>query len=255
MRETRGDLHGRVVVITGASSGIGAATACAVARAGARPILVARRAAALQDVASRCGVAALCLPGDMTVPDDVQRVALAAVEQAGHVDIWISNVGRGITRRPSELTDADIDSMMLVNVKPALYGVQAMLPHFRSRGEGHFLHVSSVLGRMPSRAGRSAYSAAKHFLNSFTADLRDELRDSDPGIAVSLVSPGIVYTDFGDNALHGGPDSRSLPNGQSAEEVAEVIVDVMRARRADVYTRHGLRDRVLDYFSELTSDP
>ena len=248
-------LHERIVVITGASGGIGAALAVAVSREGAVPVLVARRADALAEVAARCATHAVCLEADVTVRAEVERVAREAVTRAGRVDAWVSNVGRGITRAPTALTDDDLDEMLRVNVKSVLYGAQAILPHFRERGEGHLVHVSSTLGRIPSVVFRSAYSAAKHFLNALTADLRTELGASDPGIAVSLVSPGVVRTAFGANARHGGPDSRTLPNSQSAEEVADVIVDVLRTRRPDVYTRAGARQRVLDYMAALGEDP
>src|SRR5208282_1096698 len=132
--------------------------------------------------------------------------ARTAIERFGHVDVWINNAGRGITRSVSELTDEDLDVMMRDNVKSALYGVQAILPHFRSRGAGQIVNVSSLLGRVPFAPFRSAYSAAKHALNALTACLRMELRASSPGIVVTLVSPGVVATEFGLNALHGGMD-------------------------------------------------
>jgi len=96
---------------------------------------------------------------------------------------------------------------------------------------------------------RSAYSAAKHALNALTANLRMELRSTHPGIHVSSVHPGVVATDFGLSARHGGVDSRTLSFGQSAEEVARVIADVIERPRADVYTRPGARERVAAYYA------
>jgi short-subunit dehydrogenase len=139
--------------------------------------------------------------------------------------------------------------MMLVNVKSVMYGVQAILPHFRQRGAGHIINVSSMLGRAPFAPVRSAYSAAKHALNALTANLRMELRATHPGIHVSTVSPGVVATEFGVNAVHGGLDSRKLPGAQPAEEVAAVIADVIANPRADVYTRPGAREMVAGYFA------
>ena len=216
-------MSSNVVVITGASSGIGAAVAERLARDGMAVALVARR------------------------PEALARF--------GHVDVWINNVGRGISRPATELTDDDIDDMMRVNVKSALYGMQAVLPHFTSRGRGHLINVSSVLGRRPMTPYRSAYNGAKHFLNALTANVRDDLAAAHPGIAVSLVSPGVVRTEFGLRAVHGGPDSRTLPNSQSAEEVAEVIAGVIASRAPDVYTRAGVKQMVLGYLDELTADP
>jgi short-subunit dehydrogenase len=112
-----------------------------------------------------------------------------------------------------------------------------------------------MLGRIPYAAPRSAYVGAKHFLNALTATFREEVQATHPGIQFSLVSPGVVYTNFGLNALHGGPDSCELPDGQAAEEVAEVIADVVDSRAPDVYTRPGLRDRVISYYSSTGADP
>ncbi|HUU33496.1 MAG TPA: SDR family NAD(P)-dependent oxidoreductase [Vicinamibacterales bacterium] len=244
----------RVVVITGASSGIGAALAERLAGDGAAVALVARRADALQAVCARCGPDALPIVADMTRRADAERAVAEALARFGHIDVWVNNVGRGISRPPTELTDADIDEMMLVNVKTALYGMQAVLPHFKQQGHGHIVNVSSLLGRVPMALFRSAYNGAKHFLNALTANVREEVAATHPDIQVSLVSPGVVRTEFGVNAVHGGPDSRTLPNSQSAEEVADVIASVIASRRPDVYTRAGARQMVLGYLSELAED-
>jgi len=244
-----------VVVITGASTGIGAATAERLARQGIAVVLVARRADALQEVCTRCGPTALPVVADMTVRDDVRRTVSEAIAHFGHIDVWINNVGRGITRMPSELTDDDLDEMMRVNVKTALYGMQEVLPHFKALGRGHVINVSSMLGRVPVAVFRSAYNGAKHFLNALTANFRDEVTATHPDIQFSVVSPGVVFTKFGIRARHGGPDSRTLSQGQTADEVADVIAGMIDSRKADVYTRNGARQMVMDYFSAVGEDP
>jgi len=249
------ELHDLSIVITGASSGIGAELALQLAAQGARVTLVARREDALRDVAKRCGSEAYPLVADVTRRDEVRRVVRAAIERFGHVDVWVNNVGRGITRMPSDLTDADIDDIMRVNVKSALYGMQEILPHFRERGRGQIVNVSSMLGRLPFATMRSAYNGAKHFLNAITTNFRDELKQTAPAIEVTLVSPGVVRTDFGLTALHGGLDSRQLPNSQSADEVAAVIVWAIRTGKPDVYTRAGAKQGVVDYFARIGEDP
>jgi hypothetical protein len=88
-----------------------------------------------------------------------------------------------------------------------------------------------------------------------TATFRAEVQATHPDIQFSLVSPGVVRTDFGLRAIHGGPDSRSFPGSQSAEEVAAVIAEVVRTRHPDVYTRVGAKAGVIDYLDKLTSDP
>jgi len=238
----------RVVVITGASSGIGAVLAELVGKNGARPVLVARREKELQEVASRCGPKARVHVADVTARADVARVVERTLAKEGHIDVWVNNAGRGITRMVSALTDEDVDEMFLVNVKSVLYGMQAVLPHFRERGRGHIINVSSMLGRLPLAPFRSAYSAAKHAMNALTANLRMELRAAHPGIHVSAVHPGVVATEFGLNSRHGGMDSRNLPMAQPAEEVAQILWDVMEHPRADAYTRPGAREMVAGYY-------
>jgi len=245
----------KVVVITGASGGIGAALARAVAERGANVVLVARRDEALREVARACGERAHPVVADMTRREDVRRVVAESLARFGRIDVWVNNVGQGISRMPSQLTDQDIDDIMRVNVKSALYGMQEILPHFKDRGEGHVINVSSMLGRMPLAVIRSAYNGAKHFLNALTANFREEVRQTHPGIQFTLISPGVVSTEFGLNARHGGPDSRSLPNAQSAEDVAAVIADAIETRRPDVYTRSGAKERIASYFAAVGEDP
>lgn len=238
----------RVIVITGASSGIGEALAKAVHARGGKPVLVARRVEALEAVSKACG-GAFVVPADVTRREEVQQVLAKTLEHHGHIDVWVNNAGRGISRPPSKLTDADLDEMMTVNVKSVLYGMQAVLPHFEARGRGQIINVSSVLGRIPFATIRAAYAASKHFMNALTASFRAEVQAKHPDIMVSLFSPGVVQTDFGKNALHGGPDSRSFPNSQTAEEVADELVKLIETPRPDVYSRPGFQQQVVDYYA------
>lgn len=248
-------MKGKVVVITGASGGIGAASARLIASRGASVILVARRAAELSAVAQECGPNAHAVVADVTSRTEVKRVVAESVERFGHVDVWINNVGQGISRPPSQLTDADIDDVMRINIKSALYGMQEVLPHFKERGAGHIVNISSMLGRNPMAVFRAAYSAAKHFMNALTANFRTEVQETHPGIQFSIVSPGVVRTDFGLNAMHGGPDSRALPYSQSAEDVAEVIAGVIESRAPDVYTRAGSQAAIASHYAQIGQDP
>jgi len=245
----------QVVVITGASGGIGAALALALSPRGESLVLVARREDALRAVAAGCGPQAHVIRADATRRDNVRRVVQDTLARFGRIDVWVNNAGQGITRLPSELTDEDIDEMMRANVKSALYGMQEVLPHFKERGAGQVINISSMLGRIPYALTRTAYTATKHFLNALTAGFRTEVQQTHPGIQFTLVSPGVVRTDFGVHALHGGPDSRRLPDSQSAEEVAAVIVGVIDSRRPDVYTRPGSHARVVGYYDSLGEDP
>jgi NAD(P)-dependent dehydrogenase (short-subunit alcohol dehydrogenase family) len=189
------------------------------------------------------------VPTDVTRRDELRALFERALAEFGHVDAWVNNAGRGITRPVLQLTDDDLDAMLRVNLYAPLHAMQLVVPHFQERGRGHLINLSSMLGRVPYVATRSAYSAAKHALNALTANLRMELRERWPHIHVSTVSPGVVATEFGLHALGGGFDSRSLPNAQPVEEVAQVLFELIEHPRADVYTRPGMRDRVVRYFA------
>jgi short-subunit dehydrogenase len=243
-----------VAVITGASAGIGAALARALAPSHAL-VLVARRGDALAALNASLPQPALAIAADVTHRAEVERVVQDTLAHYGRLDVWINNVGQGITKNPSELTDDDLDDMLRVNVKSALYGMQATLPHFKAQGRGHVINVSSMLGRIPMALFRSAYSASKHYLNALTANFRQEVQATHPDIQYSIVSPGVVRTEFGVNARNGGPDSRTLPDSQSAEEVAEVIAKVVHDRRPDVYSRPGMAGWVAKHYAGIGEDP
>ena len=240
----------RVIVITGASAGIGAATAREVARRGARVVLAARRAPELEMLAAELGAdRTLVVPTDVTRRVDNETLRDRAIERFGQIDVWVANAGRGISRLVSQLTDEDIDQMMQVNLKSLLYGIQAVLPHLRERKRGQIVAVSSGLSRFPFAPQRSAYSASKAAVNLLMASLRVELYQQYPDIHCTTVMPGVVATDFGGNALHGGVDSRQLPNPQPVAEVATVIADAIAKPRAEVYTRAQMLELAARYFS------
>jgi NAD(P)-dependent dehydrogenase (short-subunit alcohol dehydrogenase family) len=248
------DWKSQVVVVTGASAGIGAALCREVARRGGSLVLAARREEKLREVAASLPAPCVVVPADVTRREDVARVLATALERFGGVDAWVNNAGRGITRNVADLTDDDVDAMIRDNVKSPLYGIQAVLPHFKARRRGHIVNVSSMLARVPYATFRSAYSAAKHALNSLTENLRVDLAKEYPDIRVTCVMPGVVATDFGLNALGGGMDSRTLPGAQTPEEVATIIADVVAgSRTGDVYTRPEGLERVLQYLRDLAA--
>ena len=189
----------------------------------------------------------------MTRRADVERLRDAAIAKFGRVDVWINNAGRGITRSVIDLTDADLDEMMAVNVKSALYGMQSIVPHFIERGSGHLINVSSMLSRVPFAAYRSAYNAAKAALNALTANLRVDLSARYPGIHVSLVIPGLVTTEFARNAVGGSPPlpPAAAREAQTPEQVAERIAALIEHPVAEIYTNPEHHDRALRYFQDV----
>lgn len=241
-----------VVVITGASAGIGAALARELAGRRASLVLTARREEPMRALAAALGGAVEVVPGDMTRRTEVERVLERAMARFGGVDAWVNNAGRGITRSSvSEITDQDLETMLRDNTRSALYGMQVVLPHFKERRQGALVNVSSMLSRMPFATIRAAYSASKAALNSLTESLRFELARDFPGIRVVLVLPGVVATEFGNNALGGGPDSRSLPGAQPVEEVARIIADGLFTGPLDLYTRPEGLATVLGHLHRL----
>lgn len=243
----------KVIVITGASGGIGAELARVAGARGAKLVLAARRQAELEVVANRSGRDSLAVVTDVTSRAQVERLRDAALKRFGHIDVWVNNAGRGITRSVAELTDEDLESMWHANVHSALYGMQAVLPHFQARNTGQILNISSTLGRLPVVPHRSAYSAAKNALNALSACLRLELRQTHPGISVTVVMPGVVATEFGSNALGGGPDSRALPGAQPVEEAVEVILDAIAHPRPEVFTKASTHAEVERYYHDVAA--
>jgi short-subunit dehydrogenase len=249
----------KVVVITGASGGIGAELARQLGAQGHRLVLAARREKELAEAARQCGSDAVAVVADVRRRADVERVRTQAIAAFGRIDVWVNNAGRGIGRRVLDLTDEDVDEMFAVNTKSALYGMQAAVPHFMERGEGHLINVSSFLGRVPIATVRSAYSAAKAALNSLTANLRMDLRQEYPGIHVSLVLPGIVTTEFARNALGGAPSGppASPPPGvaqpQTVEEVAAVIVKLIERPVPEVYTNPAQAEIARRYYQDVAA--
>jgi NAD(P)-dependent dehydrogenase (short-subunit alcohol dehydrogenase family) len=233
-----------VAVITGASGGIGAALARQLGAAGYRLALAARRQEVLEQVAADAAPMgrAVALATDVTRRRDVERLRDHALAQFGRIDVWVNNAGRGIKRAVLELSDEDFDEMMAVNVKSALYGIQAIVPYFIGRDAGHLVNVSSYLGRVPLATFRSAYSAAKAALNTLTANLRVDLRTRAPHVRVSLVLPGLVTTDFARNALGALADVPALPPPptagvpQTPTEVADIIARLLKEPVPEVYT-------------------
>jgi short-subunit dehydrogenase len=250
-----------VAVITGASSGIGAALAHRLNHTGFRLVLAARRVAALRAVIDGTSGDTLAVPADVTRRADVNRIRDEALEQFGRVDVWVNNVGRGINAPVLELTDEQFDEMMAINVKSALYGMQAIVPYFKQRARGHLINVSSFLSRVPLATYRSAYNAAKAALNVLTANLRMDLRRDYPEIHVSLVIPGMVKTEFARNALGGTPavtwasarPGAPAPVIQTAEDVALAIEGLIAQPRVESYTQPGQSDTVQRYFKDVAA--
>jgi NADP-dependent 3-hydroxy acid dehydrogenase YdfG len=188
---------GRVVLITGASSGIGAATARRAVAAGDRVVLAARRQRELDALVAELGAdRALAVPCDVTEWDQVTAAVEAALERFGRIDVVFANAGFGATRGFTQATVEHWRSMVLTNVLGVALTIRATLPHLLERGDGHYVLTSSIAGRR-SLPG-SLYSATKFAVTGIGQGLRGELREmhENTAIRVTLIEPGGVETPF-----------------------------------------------------------
>ncbi|MCX5662386.1 MAG: SDR family NAD(P)-dependent oxidoreductase [Planctomycetota bacterium] len=229
------NLTGQVIAITGASSGIGAATALECARAGMDVALAARRVDKLEKVAAEIramGRRAICVACDVTRDDDVQRFVDATVAQLGRLDAAFANAGYGINRPVMETTDAHFRAIFETNVYGTLRVIRAAVPVMRKAGRGHLLICSSAASEI-APPGYGAYAATKASQDCIGQALRAELRDEN--IFVTTVHPIGTTTEFLDRVADdlGRPIAGNTPGAftQTVETVARAIVRSMRQDR------------------------
>jgi short-subunit dehydrogenase len=226
----------RVVILTGATRGIGRATAQLLAQAGCQLVLAARNTAALNTLAaelSRRGQPAIAVPTDLA--DTVQAAALAqkTVEAFGRIDVVINNAGIGVRDYLLDLDEIEARRVMDVNYFGPVALIQAAIPALKANAEGGLIiNVSSIVGRraMPGIAG---YCASKAALEKMAESLRLELRADN--IRVSTVYPGVTVTHFNDNSLGRSQHGRGRVKGVPPERVAQAILDAIRRERRDVF--------------------
>ncbi|MEV0050998.1 SDR family oxidoreductase [Saccharopolyspora shandongensis] len=188
-------IEGKVVAITGASSGIGEATALLLAERGARLVLGARRSERLADLVARieqAGGEAVQARTDVTVRDDLDALVALADERFGRLDVLIGNAGVGTISPLDDLRVDEWDRMVDVNVKGVLHGIAAALPVFRRQGTGHLITTASTAAYriVPSMA---VYAGTKFAVRAICEGLRQEAGDA---LRVTTVSPGAIRTDF-----------------------------------------------------------
>jgi NADP-dependent 3-hydroxy acid dehydrogenase YdfG len=213
----------KVFLITGASTGIGAATARLAVQAGYRVVLSARSEDKLKDLARELGGEhrALAVPADVGVWEDNERLAKAALDRYGRIDVVFANAGFGAQRSFLGDSPEHWREMVLTNVLGVAYTIRATLEELRER-EGHMVITSSVAGRRALQG--SLYSATKHAVTAMGEALRQEVNGT--GMRVTLIEPGMVDTPFFDNPGEGRLE---------AEDVAEIVMfAVSRPTRVDV---------------------
>jgi NADP-dependent 3-hydroxy acid dehydrogenase YdfG len=210
------NIEGKVIVITGASSGLGEATARLLSAQGASVVLGARRADRLQSLADELtgrGGKALPVTTDVTDREQVKELVDAAVQTYGRVDVMINNAGLMPQALLERLRIDEWDQMIDVNIKGVLYGIAAALPHMKEQKAGHFINVSSVAGHRVG-PGFAVYAATKHAVRALSEGLRQEVKPYN--IRTTVISPGAVATEL--------PNSVTDPD--AAERIRKFYQDV-----------------------------
>ena len=225
------NIEGKVVVITGASSGLGEATARLLAAEGATVVLGARRTdriQALADELTRQGGTALAITVDVTQLDQVRRLVDTAAKAYGRIDVMINNAGIMPHSPLDRLKVDEWDRMIDVNLKGVMYGIAAALPYMMKQKAGHFINVSSVAGHKVTPAG-AVYAATKHAVRALSEGLRQETKAYN--LRTTVISPGAVDTELPDSItepdisenIHGFYQQFAIPADSFARAVAFAI--------------------------------
>jgi NADP-dependent 3-hydroxy acid dehydrogenase YdfG len=218
------NLRGAVVIVTGASSGMGEATARALHNAGAHPVLAARRGDRLEALSEELG-GALSVTTDVTDAEDVASLVQRTLDRHGRIDGLVNNAGASLAGRVADVDVDDFRNILDLNVVAPVAMIHAVVPEMRKAGGGAIVNVSSGTTRRVA-VGLSPYASSKAALNALSLASRVELADDH--IDVSLIVPFITATEFGDG-MFSGPDA---PTGDrkphSAEFVAAVILRLLR---------------------------
>jgi NADP-dependent 3-hydroxy acid dehydrogenase YdfG len=242
-------IEGKVVAITGASSGIGEATAELLAARGAKVVLGARRTDLLETVTARirqAGGEAVFLQMDVTKRADAEKLVELAVGEFGRLDVWVNNAGISQLHRMEELDVEGWEQMIDVNLKGTLYGVAAALPVFKARGSGHFINIISTAG-ISIVPTMGVYAGTKNAVRTISEALRQE---SAGRWRVTGISPGFVDTPFASNikneamrqAIEQRASEIAMPPGAIAEAVAYAISQPDYVDIGDMVIRPTIQD-------------
>ncbi|MGH3438973.1 MAG: SDR family NAD(P)-dependent oxidoreductase [Sciscionella sp.] len=223
-------LDGAAVLLTGASSGIGAATAGLLARKGARPLLVGRDEPALRRMGATSHAA------DLTEPGAPSQIAEWAVTTAGAVDVLIANAGQGWAGPLQAMPPDRIAELVAVNLTASMCLTRLLLPDMLRRGRGHVVFVSSIAGHM-GVAEEAVYAATKAGLHGFAGSLRQEVAGT--GVGVSVLVPGVVDTAF--FSRRGAPYVRARPRPVPAVRAARALLRAVERDREEVFVPAWLR--------------
>jgi NAD(P)-dependent dehydrogenase (short-subunit alcohol dehydrogenase family) len=242
-------LNDQVVVITGASSGIGRAAAHAFARRGARLVVAARRAERLQEVVHECerlGTEAIAVPTDVTDPDAVERLASAAESRFGRIDVWINNAGVTALGRFDDLPPDVFRRVIETNLFGYVHGAATALRRFHAQGAGVLINNASMNAYV-AEPYASAYVASKFAIRGLADCLREEWLN-EPGIHICTVLPAVIDTPlFQHAANYEGRPVRAMPPVYPPERVADTFVDMAERPRREAFVGNSGRMMALQH--------
>jgi NAD(P)-dependent dehydrogenase (short-subunit alcohol dehydrogenase family) len=232
------NLSGKVIVITGASSGFGRGSARRFAELGATVVLAARRDNVLDEAARECetaGGTATAVPTDVTSEVDMRRLAETALGEYGAIDVWVNNAGAGAVGRFEDVPLEDHVRVIETDLIGTLYGSYFAMRQFRQQGAGTLINIASVIGKIPSPYF-SSYAAAKHGVVGLSASLRQELtEDKIDTIHVCTVLPTTFDTPFFEHAAqYTGHEASPIPPTYDPKEVVDTIVGLATDPKDDV---------------------
>jgi len=226
-------LADRVVLITGASSGIGRATAMEFAKLKCKIAICARREDRLKELAATIGNDCFYRAFDIRNREEIEKFVADVHARWGRLDVLLANAGYGYLARVDEIDPLEMQQIWEVNFLGTLYAVQNVIPHMKERKEGHIVIISSVVGRYALPV-MSAYCATKFAQVALGESLRPELRESN--IGVTLVYPGYTQTEFGQAQHNPGNRPRNLTRrGQNPEVIARAIIQAVRKNKKEIY--------------------
>lgn len=247
--EKKKPLAGQVALVTGSSSGIGAATARELARRGVRLVLAARRADLLDAEAQairQSGGEAIAIPTDVTDPAQIEALVARAIEAYGRIDVLVNNAGIGSIRTFARMSSEDIEQMLETNLRGVVRLTHAVLPGMLERRHGAVITVASVAGHV---AVDPIYSATKYAVRGFSLSLRRQLAGS--GVSVSVVSPGFIRSNMTDGKRRGLPGPEIV-----ARAIAELIVHPRREVVVPRYYRPAIwAERALPWLADRLLRP
>lgn len=231
-------LSGKVIVITGASSGFGKGVALKLAQSETCLVLAARRKPLLQEIAKSCeeaGSQALVVQCDVSIASGVEEVANAALRKFGRIDVWINNAGAAVIGDFTEVPLFEHEQVIKTDLLGTMYGSYFAMNEFRKNGSGVLINVASMIGKIPAPY-YAAYSAAKHGVVGFSAALRQELQENKiKDIHVCTVMPMAMDTPFFEHAAnYSGHEAVPIPPLDDAQKVIDLMVELISNPKDEV---------------------